>query len=145
MLKQFKKFLQDNNITVDTIEAVVRDEAVKNGDDAIYTEAIIWVKTPEKYIMFYSGHNKWGDILRTVVDTAEKREDIHSYIGESELSDSFFDSEMSIEEIAWEIYSDTRLIIDRTIDTTNVTDNDIKYLFETYMKALDLYNKQKVG
>jgi len=129
-----------------SITALQEEEYPRHGDDATYLGSKVWVELEDEWLMLCHRPNKYGEYFTgsgtsiTRPDSVWDLEDL-----DFELEKLLTEQDVTIEELANEIYEETHMFIDRTIDLTNVTEEDVMYMINCTQQVLELRSIQETS
>ena len=145
MVEQFKEVLERLEPKLGkykSITALVEDEYPKH-DNGTYTGSTIWVELEDQWLMLYQGPNKWGEEITRIGISQSKPNTIWDCERDIDLEDCFADvDDITIADVADEIYSSTHMFINRTIDLENVTEADVLYMINCTKDTLEAKSLQ---
>lgn len=128
-----------------SITALQEEEYPRHGDSATYIGSTVWVETDTQWVMLYNGPNKYGEYFNASGWSESKIDDIWTCedLG-SNLEELMNDNEITIELLAQEIYEETHMFIEKTIDLENVTEDDVMYVHGKYLTLMAIRNEQQI-
>jgi len=112
--------------------------------DGMYIDVTINVQFDTKKLMLKLYHNKYGSEMIDVITYENSDDVVGTGDNEEMILDLIYSSDIDIVDLAYELYHVRFLEINRTIDRTGVTDDDIEYLQEMLSEVTELKKQQKV-
>lgn len=112
--------------------------------DGMYIDVTINVQFNTKRLIIKLYHNKYGSEMVDVITYENADDAVGTGDNEEMILDLMYSSDIYIVDLAYELYHVRFMEINRTIDRTDVTDDDIRYLQEVLADAIELKKQQKV-
>ena len=112
--------------------------------EGMYIDVTINVQFDTKKLMLKLYHNKYGSEMIDVITYENSDDVVGTGDNEEMILDLIYSSDIDIVDLAYELYHVRFLEINRTIDRTGVTDDDIEYLQEMLLQVTELKKQKKV-